>query len=85
VVYSTDWDCDVNILTAETGNIPQLVLADAEYRHPLRHLQKRATCWAKIHAREEEPALMGLTLADPCSASVNQTGEVWNRGIKTIH
>ncbi|KAJ4426882.1 hypothetical protein ANN_26681, partial [Periplaneta americana] len=31
---------------AEAGSLPSLVLADAEYRHPLRHHRKRAPCWA---------------------------------------
>ncbi|PNF15076.1 hypothetical protein B7P43_G16536 [Cryptotermes secundus] len=30
---------------AENGNMPRLVLADPEYRHPLRHHRKGAPCW----------------------------------------
>lgn len=37
---TTDPSCQ-----AENGNMPQLVLADTEYRHPLRHHRKRAPCW----------------------------------------
>lgn len=42
------WLSHYNILhvTAEAGSLPSLVLADAEYRHPLRHHRKRAPCWA---------------------------------------
>jgi hypothetical protein len=42
MLYSTDF----LIPTAETANMPQVVLADAQYRHALRHHRKRASCWA---------------------------------------
>ncbi|XP_069704729.1 delta-like protein 3 isoform X1 [Periplaneta americana] len=38
---TTDPSCQ-----SEAGSLPSLVLADAEYRHPLRHHRKRAPCWA---------------------------------------
>ncbi|XP_021939605.1 delta-like protein 3 isoform X2 [Zootermopsis nevadensis] len=40
------WNSTTDPSCQDDGNTPQLLLADTEYHHPLRHHQKRRPCWA---------------------------------------